>query len=141
MGGQLESLNATQPPDSLINPIRVGGEYARQFGDTLYEPFVLRAQNLGYKIIIRLDGYKSRINKGFPYQNWTEWENYVKDRAQKYGLNVIYDVWNEPTPAGEFWSGTWEQYCEAYVRAYRTLVSVLGDSVKVSGPSTPIYND
>lgn len=127
--GVLEGVSAD---DANFEPIISGTEWARNFSS--YDSRVLKMLDLGYRVIVRLDDFRRRNGGMMPFEDWALWEAYVRDKAQTWGTQVVYDVWNEPN-LNMFWSGTEAQYHEAYRRAHAVIKSELGAAGQLSGPS------
>ncbi len=80
-----------------------------------------------------------------PAENWSAYEDAVRNLAVEYGTSVIYDIWNEADQAlfWAFWAGMsaeedneqLPEFLEAFKRAHDAIREVLGDEAVVSGPS------
>jgi len=132
--GVLEGVSAD---DAKYEPIVSSTEWARNFSS--YTSRVQKMLDLGYSVIVRLDDFQRRNNGMMPYEDWAAWENYVRERAQEWGTQVVYGVWNEPD-LDIFWSGTEAEYHEAYRRAHDVLKDELGADARLSGPSVHRWN-
>jgi len=127
--GVLEGVNAD---DAKYEPIISGTEWARNFSS--FTGRVQKMLDLGYRVIVRLDDFQRRNNGMMPFEDWSRWEAYVRDKARTWGTDVVYGVWNEPD-LDLFWSGTEAQYHEAYRRAHAVIKDELGAEGRLSGPS------
>jgi hypothetical protein len=79
--------------------------------------------------------------RGWPYENYTKWEDHVRLLArQNKDKAISWDVWNEPDLKNPFWGGTREQFFETYKRAYQVLRQELGSTVAIGGPSFATYS-
>jgi hypothetical protein len=137
MSGLLHGMDTTRPPDEAVQPLRPNLWRVGAYRDwrTIYARLVGFGARLEF-VLSDPFGYRSP----WPYENFARWEAYVRGQAQlAKGLNVLWDVWNEPN-AARFWQGTHEQFFETYRRAYEVLRDELGPDAWIGGPSLSGYN-
>ena len=75
--------------------------------------------------------------------NWTSWENTAKSLAQQalsQNKEVMFDIWNEPDMAGEFWGRNKTQWLETWKRGVNAIRSV-DPTATIVGPSVSSYNN
>jgi len=133
-------IHGVPPPEEYVAPLK---PYLWRVG--VVDPVVYAsAVAVGAKVQIVVSdtwGYPNALY-GWPYHDWQAWENHVRAqaaRAQRFGMTVQWDVWNEPD-LPEFWAGTWEQWLQTYVIAYRALREVDPAAI-VGGPSVSTPSD
>ncbi|MFM6194871.1 MAG: GH39 family glycosyl hydrolase [Planktothrix sp.] len=136
MSGFLYGKNATQPPDNMIKPLQPKLWRTSQLD--LYS----RVIGFGAEFqLILSDTWGYGRPRGWPYDNYTKWEDHVRQVARRNKDKVIlWDVWNEPDLRDPFWKGTREQFFETYKRAYQVLRQELGPNVMIGGPSLAKYD-
>ncbi len=146
MSGFLHAVGKTDPPDSLILPLKPALWRIRAGDNINYA----RAVNAGAQIqVVLSDGYgypnSNWKGNGAPWENnWSNWENFVRQMAQVYRNTPVYwEVWNEPDVKKwntyQFWNGTQAQFFETYKRAYTILRQELGPNVMIGGPGYANY--
>ncbi len=87
---------------------------------------------------------KGGWNKARPWENWTEWETFVK-QAVEFSKNNnkpvdFWDVWGEPDLGGGTpWEGSYSDFLELFARTITTIHSV-DPAAKVVGPSVSEFN-
>lgn len=142
VSGFLHGIEAAKPPDNLILPLK-----PQQWRVSETEPFIQnRVQKSGARIQLVLSdlwGYPGlNTNRSWAYENYAEFEDFVRQiaRANK-SPEIMWDVWNEPNdPRLPFWKGSFEQFCETYMRAYKILRRELGADAMIGGPSFSHYD-
>ncbi|WP_293128817.1 beta-xylosidase [Microcoleus sp. bin38.metabat.b11b12b14.051] len=137
MSGILHGIDPTKPPDSSIKPLQPKLWRAGRLD--VYDRVI--ASGAEFQLLVSdLWGYGSNP-KGWPYQNYPEWEAFIRQLAQQNkGKKIIWDIWNEPDLKNPFWKGSRQQFFETYKRAYRILREELGPSAMIGGPSISTYN-
>ncbi len=139
MSGVIHGMSDNAPGDNLVQPLRPRLWRLGGMEDPLYNrvirfgarPQLVLSDTYGYP-------FQNWHGKKAPYQDWTAWENHVRQIARRYkNKNLLWDVWNEPD--GIFWNGSREQFFETYVRAYRVLRQELGPAALIGGPSLDSY--
>jgi hypothetical protein len=129
--GFLYGINATRPPDSIIKPLQPKLWRTSQLD--LYPRII--ASGAQFQLILS-DTWGYGAPRGWPYENYTKWEDHVRQLArQNKDKSILWDVWNEPDLNNPFWGGTREQFFETYKRAYQVLRQELGSSAVIGGPS------
>src|SRR5262245_29615302 len=104
--GILHSMSTTAPADSLISPLKP--QLLRvEPGTSLYNTYD-RSVALGFKYYQLVVSDATNYVSPWPgdKNNWTTWENTAKSFAQQalaQNKQVMFDIWNEPDVAGEFW--------------------------------------
>ncbi|OCR02566.1 beta-xylosidase [Oscillatoriales cyanobacterium USR001] len=137
VSGILHGIDPKNPPDSKIEPLQPKLWRAGRV-DT-YDR-VVKAGAEFQLIVSDLWGYGTNP-KGWPYQNYPAWEDFVRQLArQNKGKKILWDIWNEPDWSNPFWAGTREQFFETYKRAYQVLRQELGPEAIIGGPSIAIYS-
>lgn len=137
MSGLLHGIDTTKPPDNLIKPLQP--KLWRVGRLDIYDRII--ASGAQFQLVVSdLWGYGANP-KGWPYQNYPAWEEFVRQLArQNKGKKILWDVWNEPDLKNPFWNGSREQFFETYKRAYKILRQELGPSALIGGPSITNYN-
>jgi hypothetical protein len=142
MSGFLHSVGPDKPVDKMISPLKPKQWRIGETNPILYE----RIKKLGARTQIVLSdlwGYPGlNTNRKWAYQTGKEFEDFVRQTARAYNSKeIIWDVWNEPEDSRlPFWKGTFLQFCETYLRAYKVLREELGADAKIGGPSFSSYN-
>jgi hypothetical protein len=137
MSGLLHGIDTTKPPDNSIKPLQP--KLWRVGRLDIYDRII--ASGAEFQLVVSdLWGYGANP-KGWPYQNYPAWEEFVRQLArQNKGKKILWDVWNEPDLKNPFWNGSREQFFETYKRAYKILRQELGPSALIGGPSITNYN-
>jgi hypothetical protein len=142
MSGFLHSIGADKPADKMISPLKPKQWRTGETNPAIYE----RLKKSGARIQIVLSdfwGYPGlNTNRKWAYQTGREFEDFVRQTARAHNSKqIIWDVWNEPDDLRlPFWKGTFSQFCETYLRAYRVLREELGPDAVIGGPSFSRYN-
>lgn len=142
MSGLLHSVSVSKPLDEMIMPLKPKQWRTGEKNPLVYE----RIKKTGARTQIVLSdfwGYPGlNTNRPWSYENYSEFEEFVRQVARTHNSNeVIWDVWNEPDdPKLPFWKGTFLQFCETYLRAYKILRQELGPDAIIGGPSFSRYN-
>lgn len=135
--GFLDSILGPAPGDDKITPVQPAQWRRRNFAD--YD----RVTGAGARFQVILSdmwGYPNPTY-GWPYQNYTRWENFVRSTARIYaGRPALWDVWNEPDDS-YYWPGTQAQFFETYRRAYVIIRQELGEGVLIGGPSYKTFDE
>ncbi len=138
MMGFLHGVEDTERiPDEWLEPLFAAPVSWRMRGSMVV---VEQARELGVEkpIIVVSDTWNAKA----PSLDWRAWEEHVRNLAQQFGSNVIYDIVNEPdmpffwTPQNghEFPSG-WADFHETFRRAHDVIRSELETAAMISGPS------
>jgi hypothetical protein len=128
------SPNGSEPPDSAVGPLNIRLHRAG-LEDTLAQAGRMKALGIQQQVVVsEVWGYE----KAHPgdHGEWAAWEKCVRrqsDRVRQAGLQVQYDIWNEPDHS-HFWGRTPEQFDETWTRACRTLRAA-DPSAIIVGPS------
>ena len=92
------------------------------------------------------DGPENWERRLAPHENWTEYEAFLNealDQQLATGLDVIYDIWNEPncknwpdpcTSPLAYFHGDEEQWFETFRRAHNVIRGRLGSEAVISAP-------
>lgn len=142
MSGFLHSVGRAQPSDEMILPLKPKQWRTGEKDVFIYE----RIKKSGARAQIVLSdfwGYPGlNTSRKWAYQAGDEFEDFVRQTARAYASKeIIWDVWNEPDdPRLPFWKGTFRQFCETYLRAYKILREELGQDAMIGGPSFSRYN-
>ncbi len=137
--GFLVGINATQPADSLIAPLKP--QLMRNDVNLSLSTYT-RNKQFGAKAQMVL-----RLNSGtllpLPGTNndWSAWETHVRTTVSNTltaGQDFEFDVWNEPD-AAMFWDGTIPQFYETWRRAV-VIIRSLNPNAVVVGPSISGFN-
>ncbi|MFJ4159162.1 RICIN domain-containing protein [Microbacterium testaceum] len=119
----------------------VGGTYPRRWAAT--EAQAKRTAQLGGKFVILVHdlwGADAETNANvFPGDNgdWTNYDKFMNQLisdVQTSGVNVQWDIWNEPDIA-TFWQRSQDQYLAMWQRGYNRIRQTFPNAVIV-GPST-----
>lgn len=140
--GFLHSFATNKPTESLIRDLkpkqwRVG---------ELDEAKLKRIGDSGARAQIVLSdlwGYPGLTSTGkWAFEDFTAYENFVRRTARaNRSKNLLWDVWNEPEDSRlPFWKGSFDQFCETYLRAYKVLRDELGADAMIGGPSFSKYD-
>lgn len=103
----------------------------------------LRARTHGAQITFVLSDSYAFFKGGYPNAKpWLDWEEYeqytmallqaIEEFAPDYAP-AYYDIWNEPDHPF-FWTGTYDQFLETFVRGYNVVKAFNADA-KVVAPS------
>jgi xylan 1,4-beta-xylosidase len=135
MAGFLHSMDAHNPPDHLITPLKPGAWR----GGTLTKRIYARAIQAGASYTVVMSDYWGYDPANPPYKAYPAYEDRMRKivRATKE-LPIIYDIWNEPN-GKDFWRGTPQEFLETFTRAYKAIREERPDAVIV-GPSLNTYN-
>ena len=133
VSGFLHGIEADQPADSLVDPLRPG--LWRLGKLTSYD----RVKRSGARVVLVLSdtwGYPSYHGEhGWPPEDFAAWEATVRSLARTHrDKTLLWEIWNEPD-APEFWRGDFAGFLETYARAYRVLREELGPNALIGGPS------
>jgi hypothetical protein len=143
MSGFLHAINATQPSDQFVDPLRPAS-WRIIPASKAHERLAKKNVTL---ILVLSDtwGYKDKT----PIRDYQAWEAHVRKVARN-GMTFqyerdkkrqsVWDIWNEPDHRDFFWRGTFEEFLETFVRAARALREELGSETLISGPSLTNYN-
>jgi len=151
--GFLHSVSASIPPDDLLTPLKpklfrlrmAPWEGDRETGAAA----VPRLVGLGARVqVIVADEYL--WEKGYPDKaegwpgdggNFTAWEKTIADlmdRADRAGLQVEWDLWNEPD-IDTYWKRDVKQFFETWKRGHRA-VKARDPKAVVVGPSRGVFD-
>ena len=128
----ITSFEQNNPSIDLVSPLKP--KYWRAWVPEKDKARLLdRYKQLGAKIVFVLsDGWMQEDNWKLPSDDWTKFEDYVRDQANKYkNEDYIWDIWNEPNVLGKIGN----IYEEIYARSYKILHEVIGDKLQITGPS------
>jgi len=141
MLGFIHSLGPVSPSTELLAPLRPG-LWRGRLGTADRE----RARAAGGRYQVVLSDYWGAYPKNrpvwhdAPYHDLARWEGFVRAIANRMrGLDVVWDVWNEPDSA-DYWRGTRAQFFDTYAVAARAIRSVLGPEAAIGGPSLERYD-
>ena len=137
--GFLHGRDEQQAPynDSLIEALKP--EEWRLYKYYSYQLAKQNNANITYGLSDHYAWYKGGFPNADPWNNWTEYEEYILYVMQVYDYNFpdypveYYDIWNEPDHP-YFWTGNYNQLLELFYRAYKVVKSYNPDA-KVVGPS------
>ena len=138
VSGFLHGIEADQPADSLIGPLRPG--LWRLGKLTSYD----RVKRSGAQVVLVLSdswGYPSYHGEhGWPPEDFAAWEAMVRTLARTHrDKTLLWEIWNEPD-APEFWRGDYDSFLETYARGFRVLREELGPKALIGGPSLSRYD-
>ncbi len=123
--------------DSLIEALK--SEEWRLYKYYSYELAQQNYADITYGLSDHYAWYKGGFPNADPWNNWTEYEDYILYVMQVYDYYFpdypveYYDIWNEPDHP-YFWKGNYIQLLELFYRAYNVVKSYNPDA-KVVGPS------
>jgi hypothetical protein len=147
MSGFLHGLSVNNPPDSLITTLK---PKLLRSGELFFSVYDRKVELQARPILVITDLWYGHSN-GFetmPYDDYDAYRDFLLDVIDRTrGLDVIYDIWNEPDQTGgdfTFWKGTQEQFFETFKITHDILRAESDGEVVISGPSThwsPEYLD
>ena len=134
MVGFLHASSATQPGDDEILPLqpalwRIGFNWManRDRIKSLHIPTIL----------VLSDSWSGGPT---PPDDYSKYDAFVTRFAGwGAGYNFTWDIWNEPDETWAF-TGTRQQFFEAFEHASKDIHTALGNKTQVSGPSIGIYD-
>lgn len=146
--GFLHSGSASAPVDELVKPLLPA---LWRSGDLTGE-IQPRARTMDVRSIHVLSDVWRYPFQGAkpPFEDLTRWNRLVDRDARRFGANVLYDIWNEPS-LGMYWVDWFAKgpaqralaetaFFNVFESAHDTIRRVHGDQTKVIGPSLPAYN-
>lgn len=152
--GFLHSLSGTQPPDRLVDPLKIKfWRGACYLDERLYRR--LQRTNAVIQYVLS-DGFQhptqgsceeqQDIKDRWPHMNPVLWQKHVEKEARRIkanGWKIIWEPWNEP----DYWQGNpgdteqekFQQFLDAFLVAYRTVKKV-DSNAQFAGPSLSAGN-
>jgi hypothetical protein len=141
------SDDGLEPPNSAVVPLNIRLHRTRL---SLAKAQARRMKSLGFQVqvVVSDDWGYGQVHPG-DNGDWAPWEKFVShqvEAARKAGLQVQFDIWNEPD-YGLFWQRSPEQFLETWTRAYQAIRAadpsavIVGPSWSNVHPGQPRFDD
>jgi len=141
------SEDGLEPPDRAVVPLKIRLHRTRL---SLAKAQAGRMKSLGFglQVVVSDDWGYGQAHPG-DNGDWAGWETHLRHQvngAREAGLQVQYDIWNEPDN-GVFWRRTPEQFLETWrrachvIRAAEPSAVIVGPSWSNVHPGQPRFDD